>query len=71
MIGAIALSAPATDLFGAGDSVVVNTKRDLQPSEMAMQNFTLTTDPQDPGVSPLYGEFGPERSSTPAPATSC
>jgi monoterpene epsilon-lactone hydrolase len=62
MIGAIALYAPATDLSGAGDSVVVNTKRDLQPSEMAlsmaMQNYTLTADLHDPGVSPLYGEFG-------------
>lgn len=56
------LCTPATDLTGAGDSVVTNASRDVMPgsflSEMIRQNYaSAAMDANDPFVSPLFATY--------------
>ena len=61
MVAALCLYTPASDVSGDGDSGVVNSERDLMPTDLALAfahlNYVPGADLHDPKVSPIYAAY--------------
>jgi monoterpene epsilon-lactone hydrolase len=61
MVAALGLYTPASDISGDGDSGVVNSERDLMPTDLALAfahlNYVPGADLHDPAVSPIYASY--------------
>ncbi len=61
MIAALGLYTPASDISGDGDSGVVNSDRDLMPTDLALAfahlNYVPGADLHDPEVSPICASY--------------
>ncbi len=58
--GALFLNTPVADMSGAGDTIETNRGLDLVLSEGLGDEYALyrgSTDPRDPGLSPIHGDF--------------
>jgi monoterpene epsilon-lactone hydrolase len=61
MVAALGLYTPASDISGDGDSGVVNSDRDLMPTDLALAfahlNYVPGADLHDPEISPVYSSY--------------